>query len=107
LAFGDHDPEDAGPDWHALEALVEFGIGRSEPLYCDDVHVDVALVEEIDEPHLRCRERQAERQGQVVGFREIPEAGDLRRDPVQGLQLVAIPAVVRHSCPLQLSIVPP
>ena len=37
-AFGDHDPEDILVlHWHALEALVEFGIGRSEPLYCDDM----------------------------------------------------------------------
>ena len=56
-AFCDHDPEDAGADGHTPEALVKFGIGRSEPLYRDDVHVDVILVEEIDKTHLRLRER--------------------------------------------------
>jgi hypothetical protein len=56
-AFCDRDPEDAGGNGHTSEALVKFGIGRNEPLYRDDVHVDVILVEEIDKTHLRLRER--------------------------------------------------
>src|SRR5450755_4951645 len=88
-AFGDHDPEDGGTKRHAPEPLKELRIGRSKPLYRDQVHVDPTLVHEANDPRRRFRESQAVRQRQVVDLRQDTQAGDLHRNRVQRFQLVS------------------
>jgi len=87
-AFGDHDAENAGPDRDQAEALVEPRVGGLEAL--DRGHVElVGGVEQPDEAEVGGGELEAVAEGAVEDRGQLVELGDLDRDRVQRLQLLA------------------
>jgi len=87
-ALGDHDAEYAGPDRYQAEALVELRVRGLEPL--DRGHVQlIGAVEKADEAEGGGGELEAVAESAVEDRGQLMKLGDLDRDRIQRLQLLA------------------